>query len=322
MDRSVIIRRAAIIGISGNAVLAGMKIIAGFMAGSYALVGDGIDSTADVITFILTLITARLISRPATLKYPYGFGKAETVATKALSFVLFFAGFQFLIAAIQRLLEPEDFGMPGTLAVIAALISIVGKFLLARYQMQQGKRIQSDLLMANARNMQGDILISISVLLGLLATLLLKMPMIDLILAILIGGWIIRVAFRIFMDTNTELMDGVDDPAIYAHIFEAVESVKGAHNPHRLRTRKIADSYVIALDIEVEPSLRIDEGHHIAKQVETAIKEKLGKVFDILVHLEPLGNIEDEEKGLDPQAFNKEYAVLQEKNKRNGKIFS
>ncbi len=292
------------------------------MAGSYALVGDGIDSTADVITFILTLIAARLISRPATLKYPYGFGKAETVATKALSFVLFFAGFQFLIAAIQRLLEPEDFGMPGTLAVIAVLISIVGKFLLARYQMKQGKKIQSDLLMANARNMQGDILISVSVLLGLLATLLLKMPLIDLILAILIGGWIIRVAFRIFMDTNTELMDGIDDPAIYARIFEAVESVEGAHNPHRLRTRKIADSYVIGLDIEVEPSLRINEAHHIGKQVEKAIRERLEKVFDILVHLEPLGNIEEEEEGLDAAAFDREYTRLknQQKNKKNGKV--
>jgi cation diffusion facilitator family transporter len=274
-----------------------------------------------VITFILTLITARLISRPATLKYPYGFGKAETVATKALSFVLFFAGFQFLIAAIQRLIQPEAFVMPGQLAVIAALISIAGKYLLARYQMQQGEKIQSDLLMANARNMQGDILISLSVLVGLIATLLLKMPLIDLILAILIGGWIIRVAFRIFMDTNTELMDGVDDPAVYARIFEAVESVDGAHNPHRLRTRKIADSYVIALDIEVEPSLRIAEGHHIAKQVEEAIKMKLGKVFDILVHLEPLGNIEDEEQGLDFETFDNAYAAIrkQQKNRNNGK---
>lgn len=298
MDKASIIRKTALVGIIGNAILAFLKILVGFIAGSYSLVGDGIDSTADVVTFIIALIAARMITKPATLKYPYGFHKAETVATKALSFVIFFAGFQFLLSAGRRLLSPEDFGIPGTLAIIAAVISILGKFWLGQYLKKNGKKASSDLLTANAKNMQGDVLISLSVLSGLVFTQILSWPILDLIIALLVGIWIIRVAIRIFLDTNVELMDGIDDPEVLLKIFKAVDQVDGAHHPHRLRTRKISDSYIIGIDIEVEPSLRIDEGHHIAKQVEESIRNELDKVFDVLVHVEPLGNEEVEEEGI------------------------
>lgn len=318
MERPGIIRKAAYIGILGNGLLAAFKIAAGILSGSYALVGDGIDSTADVASFIIAIVAAGMISRPATVKYPYGFQKAETIATKALSFIIFFAGFQFLLLSGQRLLNPGDFSVPGTLAIIAAALSIGGKWWLAFYLGRRGRKAKSDLLTANAKNMQGDVLISISVLSGLIFTQILNWPMLDLLIALLVGIWIIKVAINIFMETNVELMDGIDDPEVLVKIFHAVDEVDGAHNPHRLRTRKIADSYIIGIDIEVDPSLRIAEGHQIALDVERSIRNKLDKVFDVLVHVEPLGNIEEEEEGITRQGVRKAYPDLDEDNDKGG----
>ncbi|HRY99127.1 MAG TPA: cation diffusion facilitator family transporter [Bacteroidales bacterium] len=306
-ERSATLLKAAFIGIGGNAFLAAFKIFAGFYAGSYAVVGDGIDSTADVASFFLTLFTARLIARPATLKFPYGFSKAENIATKALSFLLFFAGFQFMLSALLRLIDPGVHEVPGNLAMVATGVSIAGKLLLAAYQARLGRRINSDLLIANARNMQGDVLISVGVLLGLILTVVFQAPLLDLIVALLVGAWIIRIAFRIFMESNVELMDGVNDPEVFLKIFQAVDSVEHAHNPHRIRTRQIGGRYIIALDIEVEPSLRVDEAHHIAREVEHAIRSQIDQVFDILVHVEPLGNAEEEVTGITRQGVKEAY---------------
>ncbi|MBE0641461.1 MAG: cation transporter [Bacteroidales bacterium] len=307
MDRAKTLKKAAVIGIGGNGLLAAMKIFAGFYAGSYAVVGDGIDSTADVASFLLTLLTAQLIVRPATLKFPYGFSKAENIATKALSFILFFAGFQFILSSGLRLADPSPHALPGKLALVATGLSIVGKLILARYQTILGRRITSDLLIANARNMQGDVLISVGVMFGLVFTFWFNQPVLDLIVAILIGAWIIRIAFRIFMESNVELMDGVNDPEVFLKIFQAVDKVREAHNPHRIRTRQIGGKYIIALDVEVEPSLRVDEAHLIALQVEAAIREEIDMVFDILVHVEPLGNAEDEVEGITRQGVIQAY---------------
>jgi cation diffusion facilitator family transporter len=307
MERSRVLRRAAVIGIGGNSFLAAMKIFAGFYAGSYAVVGDGIDSTADVASFLLTLLTARLIVKPATLKFPYGFSKAENIATKALSFILFFAGFQFILSAGLRLADSSPHELPGKLALVATGISILGKLILARFQTILGRRIHSDLLIANARNMQGDVLISVGVLVGLGLTYLFNQPVLDLVVAILIGLWIIRIAFRIFMESNVELMDGVNDPEVFLKIFQAVDKVSEAHNPHRIRTRQVGGKYIIALDIEVEPSMRVDEAHQIALNVEAAIRAEVDEVFDILVHVEPLGNAEDEAEGISREGVIEAY---------------
>ena len=105
-------------------------------------------------------------------------------------------------------------------------------------------------------------------------------------------------AFSIFMENNIELMDGVEDSSIYYRIFDAVEEVEGASNPHRVRLRKHAQQYVIALDIEVDPDISICDAHQIAKKVENNIRENIEETYDVMVHTEPLGNEEREQFGL------------------------
>ena len=152
------------------------------------------------------------------------------------------------------------------------------------------------MLIANARNMRNDILLSISVLASLIFTMMLEEPLIDRIIAFLISIFIMYEGFRIFMKSNIDLMDGIDNTELYKRLFESVHRVKGAYNPHRVRARKIGHYYMVNLDVEVDPELSVKEAHDIAKNVENSIKSNLRNIYDIMVHVEPLGNLEEDEK--------------------------
>lgn len=290
-----------------NAALAVMKIAVGLIAGSLAVVGDGIDSAGDIVTSLITLLTARIISKPPNLKFPYGYQKADTIAAKALSFIIFFAGAQLAISTISRIIEGGAAEIPGTIAIYVIVISIFAKYALSYYLLKTGRRLESPMLIANGRNMRNDVIISGSVLVGLFFTITLEMPIIDAIFALLISIWIMKSGFDIFMETNVELMDGVSDQSVYDRIFETVNQVKGASNPHRLRVRKLANMYVIGIDIEVDPELKVGEAHKIAQTLERQLKTNLGNVYDILVHVEPHGNYEvDEKYGISTRDFDQQ----------------
>ncbi len=290
------ITRAAYAGIAGNGLLAAVKIVAGIFSGSLSVIADGIDSAGDIMGSLIILVTARIISKPPDLKFPYGYMKADTVATKALAFIIFFAGAQLAINTVKQLISGIEREVPSVWAVYAILFSIAGKLLLSLYTHKAGKKTDSEMLKAYARNMQGDMIISISVLTGLFFTLVFELPLIDVITALGVSIWIMRMAFQIFMQTNVELMDGIKDPSLYNKIFEAVERVAGVSNPHRLRVRKIANYHMIAIDIEVDGKMSVLRAHEKAQEVEKNIHRSIDYIYDIVVHIEPSGYSDRDEK--------------------------
>jgi len=223
------------------------------------------------------------------------------VATKVLSFVIFFAGAQLAYSTVRILITGAGIALPGRLAIWVTLISILGKALLSIMLFKTGKKVDSTMLTANARNMRNDILLSVSALISLLFTLWLKEPIIDRVIAILISVFIMYEGFRIFMKSNIDLMDGIDNTEVYTRLFESVHSVEGAHHPHRVRARKIGHYYMVNLDIEVDPDLSVKEAHDIARNVEISIRSNMNKIYDVMVHVEPLGNWEEEEYGITEQ---------------------
>jgi cation diffusion facilitator family transporter len=281
--------RSSWIAIVTNALLSILKIITGFISGSMALVADGIDSAGDILGSLITLLTARIISRPPNLKHPYGYDKADTIASKLLAFLIFFAGAQLAIATFQRITSGEEGIIPNPMAAVVVIISIAGKQLLAQYLRKTGKNIDSPMLLANAKNMQNDVIISLAVLLGLVFTHVFNYPLLDVLTAFAVSIWIMIVAIKIIIRSSRELMDGLDDPGIYNTITKSVSNVEGAHNPHRIRARKMAHYYMIALDIEIDGKKSLNEGHEIAHKVEDEIKKNIKNVYDILVHIEPIG---------------------------------
>jgi len=306
MEREKHIIRASWWAVIGNALLAAMKLSVGFVSGSFAVIGDGIDSAADIASSLVILVAARIMSRPPNIRFAYGYQKADTVASKILSFVIFFAGAQLLWSTARALISNQPLESPSLLAIWVTLVSIAGKFILALLLQHTGRRMDSAMLIANAKNMRNDILVSLSVLTSLVFSIYLELPLVDRIIAMLISLFIMFTAFRIFLKSNIDLMDGIDDPRLYEALFNAVHAVEGASNPHRVRARKIGYHYMVNLDIEVNGFLSVKEAHHIAQQVEQSIKSNLSNVYDVMVHVEPLGNEEKDEKyGITESEINK-----------------
>lgn len=295
-ERVKTIIKASWVGIAGNLLLALLKITAGFLANSQAVIGDGIDSLADVAAYLITLITARITQKPPSRKYPYGYSRAETIATKALAFFIFFAGAQLLYNNAKNLILDVSREMPTVLAIYVTFFSVVGKLLLSWWQFNVGKRTKSAMLLANAKNMRADIVLSIAVLIGVVISVYFNIPMVDTIIAVCVSIWILKIGYGIFMESNTELMEGVEDMSIYQLVFEAADAVPGAHNPHRARIRKMSNLYLIDLDIEVEGQLSVAESHRIGSRVEKEIKNRISNVYDIMIHVEPKGNVEHNER--------------------------
>lgn len=304
VSKEKVLIRTSWVSTIGNAVLSVSKIAVGLIAGSLAVLGDGLDSATDVVISIVMVFTARIMTRPPSRKYVYGYGKAEGIATKVLSLIVFIAGIQMLISSIEAIFSSEPRELPSMIAIYVTLFSIAGKLALAWYQFRQGKSIGSSMLTANAKNMRNDVIISVGVLLGLFFTFILKMPILDAITGFIISAFIIKTGVEIFMDSNAELMDGVKDESVYKKIFAAVERVPGAQNPHRVRSRLLNGMYEIVLDIEADGNLTLDEAHGIAQQVEESIKSEIDNVYDIVIHVEPLGKCHADEKfGLDKKMF-------------------
>ncbi len=303
-ERARAVSRASLFAMLGNAVLAAAKITVGLLTGSLAVVGDGVDSSTDVVISFITLAASRLMAKPSDREHPYGHGRAETIATSILAFVVFFAGAQLFLSAVHNLLDPSPREMPESGALYVTAFSIAGKLILSWSQFAVGRRYKSDMLVANGKNMRNDVVISAAVLLVLFFKFVLELPNLDPIVALLVSMWIVKVALGIFFDVNTELMDGNTDSALYREIFEAVKSVEGAGNPHRARIRKIANLHNVDLDIEVSPDMSVAAAHDIAAAVEQAIRCRLDNVYDVMVHVEPEGNEEENEMyGLSEETY-------------------
>jgi cation diffusion facilitator family transporter len=295
MDRNKIIQTASIISVAGNVLLAVSKVSVGLYSGSLSVLGDGLDSITDIFISLITLAISIIITQPPDREHPYGHFRAETIATSILAFFMFFIGGQLAISSAGKVLHHEYNQAPGMLAVYVTVFSIAGKLLLSWSQYSLGKKADSPMIIANSKNMLNDIITSCGVLTGLGCIYLFNLPVIDRVLAIVIGMWIMFSAVRIFMGTVTEVMEGETDMSIYNRIFDEVKLVDGLYNPHRVRVRKLGINYIIEMDVEVDGDSKIKNAHDKVKKLENNIRASIPNVYDIVIHIEPRGNFEGEE---------------------------
>ena len=292
------ILRASYVSVIGNGVLSAAKIIAGALSGSFAVISDGIDSASDVAMSVVMIVTAKIMGRKPNRKYVYGYAKAELIATKILSMLIFFAGAEMFVSAIRNLFSEQERIMPGKIAIYVTVASILCKLLLSLYQTATGRKTGSSMLIANGINMRNDVVISLSVLVGLFFSFVLELPILDSVTALLVSCFIVWSAVRIFMDSNTELMDGVKDVTVYQKIFDAIEKVEGIKNTHRVRSRSIGNKYMITLDVEADGNMTLNQAHALTIEVEQRIRESIPEVYDIVVHIEPFGTHPEEVFGV------------------------
>jgi len=246
----------------------------------------------------MAVLVSFIINKPSDSRYPWGRQRAETIASMVLAFIIMFAGIQLFIASINKLIQiykGEVLPMPQRIAIIVTAVSIAGKLLLALNQYLLGKKARSLMILTNARNMVNDIVISSSVLIGFIISLLFHAPYFDPLVALLVSCLIIKSAITLFIELNVELMDGNTNKQLYEQLFGAVATIPGVKNPHRARIRKMANLWDIDLDIEVDGSMPVSEAHIIAEKTSLVIRNTLGNVYDIVIHVEPYNSDRDGE---------------------------
>ncbi|WP_448534892.1 cation diffusion facilitator family transporter [Pseudothermotoga sp.] len=300
MDRNKLFSKAAWIGVWANGALSAAKVLVGLLFNSSAVLADGVDTGTDVFTSLVTLVSGRISNKPPDKTHPYGHERAEAIAAKIVSFIVFYAGVSLFFTSVKRMILGEHVQIQGVLPLLVTVFSIAVKSWLFFYKYRVGKRVNSSVMVADALNMRNDILISSTVLFGVILSKV-GLFWMDSVAALVVSIMIIRTAFNIFRETSYELMDGMHDLEIYQEIFDAVESVKGVKNPHKVRVRQVGYKYFVDIDIEVDPNLTVRMGHDIATQVKQAIIAKNDRIADVLVHVEPAGNVEQEPFGLDQE---------------------
>ena len=298
------IKAAGWTALVGNALLAALKLLFSHLSGSLAVAADAVDSLSDVLIALSTLLVAHVIQLPSDEGHPWGHERAETTATMAFSFAIFFAGSQMVITGVKRIVQGGYTQSVSSLAIVACVVSIAGKILLSLIQLHYARLADSEILKANALNMKSDVLLSSSVLIGLALSKAFGAPVLDPIVAAVVGLVVVKTAAGLFMRANDELMDSSPGRLLYEKLFRAASSVPGVSNPHRARIRRMSSFFDVDLDIEVSPSLSLYEAHEISERVEAAVRKEIPEIYGIVIHVEPTGSAGHqriEEFGLSPQ---------------------
>ena len=281
--------RVSIITIIGNIVLAVLKLLAGMIAHSNAMISDAIHSAADVFSTIVVIIGIRLASKESDKEHPYGHERLECVAAILLSMVLFVTGAAIGVEALKNILDGSyvDLETPGILALIAAIVSIVTKECIFWYTKINAKKIDSSALMADAWHHRSDAFSSIGALIGI-AGARIGFPIMDSIASLIIFGFIAKAAYDIFMDAIDKMVDHSCDEETEQQIYDCIMKNKDVEGIDLLQTRIFGNKIYVDIEIKVDGSYTLKKAHEIAEQVHDDIEENFSKVKHIMVHVNPL----------------------------------
>lgn len=284
-DRYSLAKKITLIGAFINALLGLIKLVGGIVFHSHALAADGIHSFSDLLTDAMVLFASKYGSQDADATHPYGHQRIETAATLLLALLLILAGAGIAWDSLYEILYQRH-DMPGWLALPIAAISILANEILFHYTQAVGKRIRSELIIANAWHHRSDAASSIIVLLGLIGSLA-GFTYLDAFAAVIVGLMIIKMGWTYGWNSVKELVDTAIEPSLIATIERHILAIDGVKKVHQLRTRMMGRDIFIDVHIQVSPYLSVSEGHYIAQHVHYTLMNELEHVKDVTVHVDP-----------------------------------
>jgi len=274
-----------------NVALSAVKIIAGWLGQSHALIADGVHSLSDLASDALVWTAGRKSGQAPDDKHPYGHGRFETLATLALGALLILVAIGIAWDATTRLFSPEALLTPQPITLYAALASIVVKEWLYWYTLAYAKRVRSDMLRANAWHHRSDAISSIVVLIGIAGTLA-GLTYLDGVASVFVAVMIAKIAWELGWEATRELVDtGLDAERLEA-VRRTIRDVGGVRDIHMLRTRTLGGQASADVHILVDPFVSVSEGHLISVMVEQKLKREIDEITDVVVHIDP----EDDDK--------------------------
>ena len=278
----------SIVTIIGNVILSGFKFLAGFIAHSHAMISDAIHSASDVFSTIVVIIGIKLASKEPDKEHPYGHERLECVTAIILAIILFITGLKIGVDALENIFQgnQDELTVPGVLALVAAIISIISKEAMFWYTRYYAKKIDSDALMADAWHHRSDAFSSIGALIGIGGARL-GFPIMDPIASLFIFWFIAKAALDIFKDAIDKMIDHSCDEETEKHIRECVMKNENVIGIELLKTRIFGNKIYVDVEIQVDSIYTLEEAHLIAKDVHNTIEETFPKVKHIMVYLTP-----------------------------------
>ena len=292
MTREKEIYKITLLGSAGNVALLTFKFIAGILGHSAAMIADAVHSLSDFVTDLIVLAFVRISAKPQDTSHDYGHGKFETLATFFIGLALVGAATGIIVSGSLKLvdwLNGVQLEAPGTLALWAALISIVVKELLYQYTYRKGKKVDSQAVMANAWHHRSDALSSVGAAVGIGGAILLgdRWTVLDPIASIVVGAMLVKVAWELLKGSVGELTECSLPDETEQEIEQIITSFPGVSEPHNVRTRRIGSRIAIEAHIRMDGTLTLYEAHDRTTAIEQKLKERFGTDTHVTLHTEP-----------------------------------
>ena len=295
MSREKEIYKVTLIGSAGNAALLTFKFIAGIMGHSSAMIADAVHSLSDFVTDLLVLVFVSISAKPQDKSHDYGHGKFETIASFLIGLALVAAATGIVVSGTMKLIDwwsGEQLEAPGWIALWAALLSIFIKELLYQYTARQGRKIDSQVMIANAWHHRSDALSSIGAALGIGLAIWLgqRWTVLDPLASIVVGLMLVKVAYELLKVSIGELTEQSLPADTEQEIEQIIKSFADVQEPHNLRTRRIGDRIAIEAHVRMDGQLPLNTVHERATTIERKLKERFGAKTHVTLHMEPVKN--------------------------------
>ena len=295
MDRTKDIYRVTLVGSVVNVVLLLFKFAAGIIGHSAAMLADAVHSLSDFVTDVIVLVFIRISGKPQDKSHDYGHGKYETLAMTLIGVALLLVALGILNSGAMKIklwLDGEQLEAPGTIALWAALLSVVLKEGVYRYSMIKAHQLNSPAVEANAWHHRSDALSSIGTAIGIGGAIFLgqRWTVLDPIASVVVGIFIVKVSVSLLRRGIGDLLEQSLPDAVEEEILQLVAALPGLSKPHELRTRRIGNHYAIELHILMDGNITLREAHDKASEVEETLKSHYGQETHVAVHVEPKGD--------------------------------
>ena len=281
MERNQEIYQVTLVGGVVNVVLLLFKFVAGIVGHSAAMVADAVHSLSDFVTDVIVLVFVHISSKPKDKSHDYGHGKYETLAMTLIGVALLIVAIGIIYHGAMEIvawLNGEQLEAPGTLALWAALLSVLLKEGVYQYSMVKARQLNSQVVEANAWHHRSDALSSVGTAIGIGGAIFLgqRWTVLDPIASLVVGAFIVKVAVDLLHRGIDDLMEHSLPEDVEEEILRIVGELKGVVDPHDLRTRKIGNHYAIELHILMDGDITLREAHNKASEVEDLLRARYG----------------------------------------------
>ena len=281
-----------LVGTVVNVVLMLFKFVAGIVGNSAAMIADAVHSSTDFATDVIVLLLVRISSKPQDKSHDYGHGKYETLAMTLIGVALLMVAIGIVYSGGTKIVTWLKGGLletPGTVALWAALWSIVLKEAVFRYSMLKARQLSSPAVEANAWHHRSDALSSVGTAVGIGGAIFLgqRWAVLDPVASCIVGLFIVKVAVDLLRKGVGDLMEQSLPDDVEEEILRLVASLPDLDQPHDLRTRSIGSHYAIELHVLIDGDVTLREAHDKATEVEELLKRHFGDGTHVVVHVEP-----------------------------------